>query len=255
MSAVTNSKTVVLATLSKSAAPLRKQVLDELRQAIISGRLEPGARLVERTLIEMLGVSRTVLREAFRQLESEGLITVVPNKGPVVRDLTFLEAKELYAIRAVLEGLAARLFVENADNTRFEQLSKALDLTIKAYRSGNPQRVLRLKNGFYDVLFTGAGSATLSLMLDSLHARIWRWRALGLSHPRRSPRRSAESVKSLNDLLLAIQARKANVAEKLMRDEADKAFSEVIRLLAEDRNANETKSSRGSRTAEYPNTV
>src|SRR5271167_1412107 len=102
-----------LAAIPKSAAPLRKQVLDELRQSIISGRLSPGERLVERELISMMGVSRTVIREALRQLESEGLVAIIPNKGPIVRTLTWEEAQDLYAIRAVLEGLAARLFVEN----------------------------------------------------------------------------------------------------------------------------------------------
>src|SRR3970040_1259795 len=97
----------VLPAIHRSAAPLRRQVLEELRRSIIAGRLAPGARLVERQLIAMMGVSRTVIREALRQLESEGLITMIPNKGPAVRELTLQEAKDLYGIRAVLEGLAA----------------------------------------------------------------------------------------------------------------------------------------------------
>ena len=94
--------------VQRHAAPLRQQVVEALRLAIIDGRLAPGARLIERELTEMLRVSRTVIREALRQLESEGLIAIVPNKGPVVRALTLAEAKDLYQIRAVLEGLAAR---------------------------------------------------------------------------------------------------------------------------------------------------
>jgi len=82
--------------VQKLAAPLRQQVLDGLRQAIIDGRLVPGARLIERELTEMMGVSRTVIREALRQLESEGLIAIIPNKGPVVRELTLAEARDLY---------------------------------------------------------------------------------------------------------------------------------------------------------------
>ncbi len=78
----------LLAAIPKASAPLRRQVLYELRQSIISGRLNPGKRLVERELISMMGVSRTVIREALRQLESEGLVAIIPNKGPVVRTLT-----------------------------------------------------------------------------------------------------------------------------------------------------------------------
>ena len=131
-----------LATIRRSAAPLRQQVLDGLRQSIIAGRLNPGERLIERELISMMGVSRTVIREALRQLESEGLIANIPNKGPVVRALTLEEARDLYSIRAVLEGLAARLFVENASDAEIQNLENALEAVGEAYDGGDPANVL-----------------------------------------------------------------------------------------------------------------
>ncbi len=221
-----------LPTIHKSAAPLRRQVLDELRQSIIAGRLGPGARLVERKLIGMMGVSRTVIREALRQLESEGLIAIIPNKGPVVRELTLAEAKDLYSIRAVLEGLAARLFVENADDEQVEKLEQALNVTARAYERDDPELILETKNRFYDVLFEGADSETLSSMIGTLHVRIWRWRALGLGHPQRSAKRSKESVRGLRALLTAIKKRDADLAERIIRDEVTKAAAEATRLLA-----------------------
>src|SRR5271168_4501145 len=157
-----------LTPIRREAAPLRQQVLEELRQSIISGRLNPGERLIERELIAMMGVSRTVIREALRQLESEGLITIIPNKGPVVRELTLNEAKDLYSIRAVLEGLATRLFVENADDAQVKKLEQALQVTGEAYKRGEPELILEAKNRFYDVLFEGAGSETLSSMIGTL---------------------------------------------------------------------------------------
>lgn len=217
--------------VQRLAAPLRRQVLDGLRQAIIDGRLVPGARLTERELTEMMGVSRTVVREALRQLESEGLIAIIPNKGPVVRELSLAEAKDLYNIRAVLEGLAARLFVENAGDAQLKQLAQALEAVAAAYERGDARKVLETKNRFYDVLFAGAGSETLSSMLNTLHARIWRWRALGLSHPQRSAQRSKESVKGLRAVLAAIRKRDAGAAEKLTREEAQRAAAEVMRLI------------------------
>jgi DNA-binding GntR family transcriptional regulator len=226
------SSGAALSTIDKSAAPLRRQVLDELRQSIIAGRLAPGARLVERELTAMMGVSRTVVREALRQLESEGLITIIPNKGPVVRELTLAEATDIYAIRAVLEGLAARRFVENASDDQIGKLEKALDATADAYENGDPALILETKNRFYDVLFEGAGSETLSSMIGTLHVRIWRWRALGLSHPHRSVERSRESVAGLRAVLTAIRERDANLAERRMRDEVTRAAREVMRLLA-----------------------
>jgi DNA-binding GntR family transcriptional regulator len=217
--------------IQRLAAPLRVQVLDNLRRAIIDGRLAPGARLTERELTEMMGVSRTVIREALRQLETEGLIANVPNKGPVVRALSLAEAKDLYTIRAVLEGLAARLFVKNAGDAEVRQLAQALDVVAGAYERGDAQEVLETKNRFYEVLFSGAGSETLSSMLGTLHARIWRWRALGLSHPQRSATRSKESIKGLRAMLAAIRKRDADAAEALTREEAQGAAAEVMRLI------------------------
>lgn len=220
-----------LPIIQKAAAPLRRQVLEELRQSIIAGRLAPGARLIERELIAMMGVSRTVIREALRQLESEGLIAIIPNKGPVVRELTLDEAKDLYSIRAVLEGLAARLFAENAGDEQLKKLEQALNATGKAYDRGVPEEILEAKNRFYDVLFEGAGSETLSSMIGTLHVRIWRWRALGLSHPQSSMERSKESMQGLRGMLTAIKARDAGLAERAIRAEVTKAAAEVTRLL------------------------
>ena len=216
----------------RAPAPLRHQVLDYVRQAIISGRLAPGARLVERDLIEMMGVSRTVIREALRQLETEGLVATIPNKGPVLRELTAAEAKDLYAIRGALLGLAARLFVQNAEDADVQALRAALDETAACYETGDPNRILDAKTGFYDVLVAGAGSESLSAMVSTLHARIWRWRALGLGHPSRSPTRSRESIEGLRAMYEAIAARDAANAERFTREETDRAAIEVVHLLA-----------------------
>ena len=224
---------MTLSNIRRLAAPLRQQVLTDLRAAIIDGRLAPGARLVERDLTESMGVSRTVVREALRQLEAEGLVANIPNKGPVVRTLTGAEASDLYAIRGVLEGLAARLFAQQASDEQVTRLKQALEVVIDAYAGGDATRVLDTKNRFYDVLFEGARSETLSSMIQTLHARIWRWRALGLTHPERSPARSTESVDNLKRIFAAIEARDADAAERLTREEAQRAGREVARLIGE----------------------
>jgi len=221
----------VLAPARRSTAPLREQVLEELREAIIAGRLSPGERLIERELIDMLQVSRTVVREALRQLQSEGLIAEDAKKGMVVRTLTEAEARDLYAIRALLEGLAARLFVEHADDLQVKRLGNALERTAEAYALADPRRILRAKGQFYDILFAGAASEALSSMLGTLHARVSRWRALGLGHPKRSSRRSKESIDNLRALYAAIRKRDGAKAEHLMREETHLAGAEVLRLL------------------------
>lgn len=225
-------RTAALPVIPKHAAPLRREVVDALRMSIVHGRLAPGARLVERELIDMTGVSRTVIRESLRQLESEGLVDVVPNKGAVVRKLTQAEARDLYAIRAVLEGLAARMFVRKADETQLAELRKELEATVTAYREAPPEKIIEIKTRFYDVLFNGARSETLSTMIGALHARIWRWRALGLSHPKRSSGRSEESIATLQALYAAIEKRDEELAEKIARDEVTKAATEAMEILA-----------------------
>jgi DNA-binding GntR family transcriptional regulator len=217
--------------VTRLAAPLRQQAAERLREAVISGRLAPGQRLIERELIGMLQVSRTVVREALRQLESEGLVAIVPNRGPVVRELSAGEARDLYTIRGALEGLAARLFVEHAAAADVKRLAAALDVVEAAYRSGDADTILATKNRFYEVLFAGAGSEALSSLLNTVLARIWRWRALGISHPGRSPRRSQESVKDLKAILAAIRRGDADAAERLTREEAQRAAAEVMRLI------------------------
>jgi DNA-binding GntR family transcriptional regulator len=218
--------------IDKRAAPLRQRVEHALREAIISGHLAPGRRLTERELTEMTGVSRTLIREALRQLESEGLITVIPNRGPVVRELTREEANDLYAIRALLEGFAARRFVENANESMLKRLVAAADGVIAAYRSGDVQTALDMKNGLYDVLFEGAGSETLSSMMTNLHARTRRWRALGVTHPGRSAQRSNEAIRDLKAMVAAISARDAEAAERATRTSAQSGAMEIMHLLA-----------------------
>lgn len=225
-------KTGQIINIERQAAPLRQQVLEALRRAIVSGQLAPGQRLTERALIEMLGVSRTVIREALRQIEAEGLIEIVPNKGPVVRELSAAEAKDLYRIRAVLEGLAARLFAENANEIMASKLDAALDEVVIAYQGASGEEALDAKTKFYDLLYRGTGSETLIAMLSQVQARIWRWRAVGLTHPKRGTRRLEESVANLRALVNAISKHDGDDAERIARSEVSRAAEEVMRLIA-----------------------
>ena len=229
-----NMSQTALMKVQKTAASLRQQVLEGLRNAIVSGELPPGKRLTERELIEVMDVSRTVIREALRQLEAEHLIEVIPNKGPVVRALTGEEAEDLYRIRAVLYGLAAKIFVEQADDERLAELEDAFNAVVAAYDSGDAVQVLETKTRFYEVLYEGTQSETLTSMLATLHARIWQWRSLGLTHPKRSDTRSRESVANLRAIVAAAESKDTEAAEQATRQEANEAAREVMRLLATD---------------------
>jgi len=158
--------------VSRTAAPLRQQVVKLVREDILEGNLVPGQRLVENALCETYGVSRTVVREALRQLESEHLITVVPNIGPIVAVLTEQEIKSIYIVRATLEGLAGKLFAENASPEQCEEfisIGKRLD---KDYRKGDVQSRELIKADFYRLLTEGTKNEILADSLRSMHARI-----------------------------------------------------------------------------------
>jgi DNA-binding GntR family transcriptional regulator len=224
-------------SIDKFSAPLRQRVESAIRNAIVSGELAPNRRLTERELIEMTGASRTLVREALRQLEAERLIAVTPNKGAVVRNLTPAEATEIYAVRAVLEGLAAREFTRNAGDATRAQLEAAAAAAIEAYERDDLTAALEQHNRFYDVLFDGAGNETLHSILATLHARVLRWRALGLMHSARSPGRSKETVRGLKSMVAEIRRGCAEGAERAARAHAERGAAEVMKLLAESQRA------------------
>ena len=182
----------------------------------------------------VMALSRSVIREALRQLESEGLVAVVPNKGTMVRSVTLEEAQDISAVRAVLEGLAARLFTEHADDAQVEALDKTLHVVADALETADPERILDAKNRFYDMLFAGAHSQTLSSMIVMLDGRIRRWRMIGLSHPQHSADHQQESIRNLRDMLRAVRARDAKLAEQAIREDVQRATAEIYRLLAKE---------------------
>jgi len=154
------------------AAPLRHEIETRLRSAITQGLFQAGERLIERELCELLGVSRPSLREALRQLEAEELVTLRPNRGPTVAEITAEEAREIYETRATMEGLAARLFTRKASDAEVEQLCQALRELKKAESGALSGLLLDRKTKFYDVLLNGCGNRVLARMLRQLHNRI-----------------------------------------------------------------------------------
>jgi GntR family transcriptional regulator, trigonelline degradation regulator len=177
----------------RAVAPVRQQVLGNLRRAIFDGRFQPGERLVERELCDLTGVSRTSIREALRHLESEGLIENVPNRGPVVRRITAEEAVGLYQVRAQLEGLAGRLFAQRATQEEVRELRAALSDLEAALASGDSDTVVRgPSRPFYEVMLRGCRNQTAADMLHAINNRILLLRATTLRQPGRAPEVTAE---------------------------------------------------------------
>lgn len=158
--------------IERTAAPLRQQVVRLIREDILNGALAPGQRLVESSLCTAYGVSRTVVREALRQLESENLIRVLPAQGPIVAVLSEPEIRALYVVRGQLEGLAGRLFAESAGPAEVRALVALRERLRTDYIGGTVARREDFKRDFYGALIAGAGNAVLGEMLAGIHARI-----------------------------------------------------------------------------------
>jgi DNA-binding GntR family transcriptional regulator len=214
--------------VGRVAAPLREQVLDGLRAAILNFDLKPGERLVERELIEQIGVSRTTIREVLRELTAEGLVVVIPQKGAVVYAPSQEEATDLYAVRASLEALAVRRFIERAPEDKVEAL-RATVTGIEAVSEGDGGmlELLHAKDRFYDVLLDGAASPTIQQILGGVQARVRLLRATSLSQPGR-PR---EVVEEIRGLVEAIAARDVDLAVRRCDAHLNKAAATGIKAL------------------------
>ncbi len=188
----------VSTTVERVAAPLRLQVIERIRDSLGLPEYQPGDRLVERELCERYGVSRTVIREALRHLEAEGLITIVPNHGPIVARITRGEAMALYDVRSVLEAQAGRLFAERANDAEKEALYDAIAEIERAIAADRTDEVLDLKDRFYDALFDGARNPIITSFSRTLHARVRMLRAVSLSSPGR-PRETLAELQAVGD--------------------------------------------------------
>lgn len=207
--------------VGRVAAPLREQVVEVLREAILDFRLKPGQRLIERELIEQIGVSRTTIREVLRQLAAEGLVTTIPQKGAVVVVPSPEEAAELYDVRLVLEAAAVERFVKNASPAQVRALRDAVDEMerVSAVESEDVRAVLRANDEFYAVLLEGAGNRTFHTLLAGVQARVRVLRASSLSQPGRP----AAAVAELRGIVEAIEAGDATLAARITADHLELA--------------------------------
>jgi GntR family transcriptional regulator, trigonelline degradation regulator len=190
-----------MVTITRVAAPIRQQVIEQLREAVTSFIYQPGQRLIERDLCERYQVSRTVVREALRQLEAEGLVALIANKGPVVARISAEEALALYEVRSVLEPMAAKLFCQRATSAQMRDLAAKVDEVESAIHAGDLRNTLRAKDAFYDVLLDGAGNSAIASMFRSIQARIRLLRAVSLG----APGRSEKTIAELRAMLAAIE--------------------------------------------------
>ncbi len=143
-----------------------------LRKLIVSGDIGPGSRLIETELAGQFGISRVPVREALQQLENEGLVTSTPSRGKIVVRLTTAEIRDTYAVRAVLEGLAGRLALENRSVEMYGKLRDILARMREAAENGDARVVSQLDADFHMAVWEMSSNSVLSEALTRLLARI-----------------------------------------------------------------------------------
>jgi DNA-binding GntR family transcriptional regulator len=196
--------------INREMLSLRFHFVEQLRLAIAGGRFKPGERLVERELCSLLNVSRSVVREGLRQLEAEGLIVTVPHRGPVVRSVTESDVEQIYSLRSLLEGHAARQFAEHATSDELRRLRDALAEIERTVKLMSPPEYIAAKEGFYVVLLGCPANAMLRQVLQPLYNRIIGLRAMSVG----TMGRSAEAYAEMAEIVAAIERRDPEAAEK-----------------------------------------
>lgn len=215
--------------IERAGMTLREKVLEALRNAILNFQLLPGDRLIERDLCELLGVSRTSVREALRHLESEGIVEYLEGKGPRVAIITMEDAREIYELRCSLECMVVELFTLRASDEQLLDLEYALRKLHSRLEAGQIVPILEAVNTFYDVLFEGSGNRTACQLLRQLQARISFLRATSVSQNNRYKDSSAEMA----EIVDAIKTRDPAKAHEACLNHIKKAAEIALNVLAE----------------------
>lgn len=196
---------------------LREKILENIRDAIISGTMPPGSRVSEPDLAERHGISRTPIREAFRQLESEGYLTVIPRKGAVVSAFSPKDVEEFYAIKSILEGYAARRACKNLSDREIDRMQTINERLREMANQGDVKHFFKVHNDFHDLFIKASDNEKLRDMINSLVTRFQRLRLMSLS----VPGRMAVSVQEHTKIIEAFRRRDCETAEALVRTNAE----------------------------------
>lgn len=193
---------------------LRGRVYNKIREDILDGNHVENEELKENTIATELGVSRTPVREALRQLELEGLVTMIPNKGAYVTGITTKDIHDIYMIRSYLEGLCAKWACEHITESQIEALDEILYLSDFHARRSHHEQMVELDNKFHELVYKASGSKILEHVLTDFHHYVERVRKITLSMPSRASKSSQEHAAIVD----AIRKRDGDRAEALANE-------------------------------------
>lgn len=191
---------------------LSTKVFHTIREDILSGKYRYHEELKEKTIGDELGVSRTPVREALRQLELEGLVSIIPNKGAYVVGISKSDIQDIYEIRSRLEGLCAKWACDHITAEQLDELEENIYLSeFHAGRAGHAEQILELDNKFHEILYEASKSTVLEHTLSDFHHYVQRVRKITLADAKRAVASNEEHRMILN----ALKAKDSTRAEEL----------------------------------------
>lgn len=193
--------------------PLGDEVYETLKAAILRGELGPGERLIEEQLADMIGASRTPVRQAIHMLERENLIERRGRSGFVVRILSLEDIEEILDLRSVLESFAARRAAENISLADLELLTRHNETFGQAIKDGDPRRLAALNTEFHDALYKLCRNRRLQRLIHDLHDHFYRYRIMLLS----LQEMARTSYQDHKDMIRAMNDRDPDLTERLVR--------------------------------------
>jgi len=216
---------VVVSPIQKTS--LSESVVDYIKQQTIAGYLNPGERIVETKIAEVLGISQTPVREALRQLSGEGIVALLPNRGAIIRPLEVSDVFEIYSIRAVLEGMAMRFACQGASHAEVQRLQVFFERMIQKVKDPgfSAADLVRDSAQIHQYIVDLARHSRLETMYSSLAFQIGMVnRVLG-----------SKSTKQLEvdrhrELVDAMTGRDPNLAERVMRQHIYRSYTEYLEV-------------------------
>ncbi|WP_251386880.1 GntR family transcriptional regulator [Mediterraneibacter agrestimuris] len=196
---------------------LSSRVFQKIRDNILNGTYKEQEELRETTIGKELGVSRTPVREALRQLELEGLVTIIPNKGAYVTGITSKDVKDIYIARSLLEGLCARWATEHITEEQLDELEEIVLLSefhMKKEGNNNIEQIAVLDGRFHAVLYEASNSRILSHVLTDFHGYVQMARKSSIV----PEERARKSIREHKQILRAIRDKDADLAEQLANE-------------------------------------
>ena len=193
---------------------LRGRVFQSIREDILGGRYEQNTELKEAAIGAELGVSRTPVREALRQLELEGLVTIIPNRGAYVNMITAKDVQDIYVIRSMLEGLCARWATQSITAEQLDSMEETLCLSEYHTTKKNYEKLYELDSLFHEQLYEAGGSRILNHILSDFHDYVKMVRKATIS----TSSRSVTSTEEHRAIFEAIKEKDPDKAEALAKE-------------------------------------